>query len=204
MDLYTSEQIKTPKELYKESRKLTIPNILTCMRIVMIPVFIYVYSIQQNYELAAIVLLLSGLTDILDGFIARTFNMTSDLGKLLDPVADKLTQAAILVTLSVRYPFMILIFVLMFIKEMYALYDAYRTVEKTGIVLGSQWHGKACTVLIYTMLLLHAFWFEIPNVISMLLMISCIVMLLISGMMYHIRNISIIQECTNKENNAVV
>lgn len=192
-----SKTVKTPKELYQESRKLTIPNVLTCMRIVMIPVFIWLYSFEKCYESAALVLLISGLTDILDGFIARKFNMMSDLGKFLDPLADKLTQAAILVVLSARYPLMMLIFIMLFVKEIYAFYDGYRTVEKTGVVLGSQWHGKALTVLIYTMLLLHAFWFDIPELISNLLMAASLVMLVVSGMLYHLRNQALIKNKIN-------
>ncbi len=192
-----SKTLKTPKELYQESRKLTVPNLLTGMRIVMIPVFIWLYSFIEAYESAALVLLVSGLTDILDGFIARKFNMTSDLGKFLDPLADKLTQAAILIVLSSRYPMMLVIFVLLFVKEIYAFYDGYCTVEKTGIVLGSQWHGKALTVLIYTMLLLHAFWFDIPDLISNLLMVASLVMLAVSGILYHLRN----QVLINNKNN---
>lgn len=196
MESQASNHIKTPKELYRESKKFTIPNLLTCMRIVMIPLFIWLYSGTQQYELAALVLLISGLTDILDGFIARKFNMISDLGKFLDPVADKLTQAAILVCLSVRYPLMLGIFALMFVKEIYAFYSGLQVVKKTGIVLGAQWHGKAATVLLYTMLLLHAFWFDIPEAVSFLLMGACITMLILSGILYHIRNISFIQSKT--------
>jgi len=196
MESQASNHIKTPKELYKESKKFTIPNLLTCMRIVMIPLFIWLYSGTQQYELAALVLLISGLTDILDGFIARKFNMISDLGKFLDPVADKLTQAAILVCLSVRYPLMLGIFALMFVKEIYAFYSGLQVVKKTGIVLGAQWHGKAATVLLYTMLLLHAFWFDIPAAVSFLLIGACITVLILSGILYHIRNISFIQSKT--------
>lgn len=196
MESQATKHIKTPQELYKESKKLTIPNVLTIMRIGMIPVFIWLYSFQQSYELAALVLLISGLTDILDGMIARKFNMISDLGKFLDPVADKLTQASILVCLSVRYPMMLWIFGLMFVKELYAFYSGLQVVKKTGVVLGAQWHGKAATVLLYTMLLLHAFWFDIPETISFLLMGACITMLILSGILYHIRNITFIQSKT--------
>lgn len=186
--MQTTTQTKTPKELYAESRKLTIPNLLTMFRIALIPVFIWVYSVEMEYEIAAVVLLVSGITDILDGTIARKFNMISDLGKFLDPLADKLTQAGILIALSVRYPMMMLIFTLMLIKEVYAFYDGYRTVKKTGVVQGSEWHGKILTVLIYSMLMVHAFWFNIPEVLSAVMMIGCIVMMIVSGTLYHLRN----------------
>lgn len=192
--MQTTTQTKTPKELYNESKKLTIPNFLTMFRIVLIPVFIWLYSVKMEYEIAAVVLLISGMTDILDGTIARKFNMISDLGKFLDPLADKLTQAGILIALSVRYPMMMLIFILMFVKEIYAFYDGYRTVKQTGTVQGAEWHGKLLTVMIYTMLMLHAFWFNIPKELSGIMMFSCIIMMFISGTLYHLRNIDLIKK----------
>lgn len=194
----TSQTIKTPKEIYKESRKLTIPNLLTGLRIALIPVFIWLYSFQDDYDMAALVLLISGLTDILDGTIARKFNMISDLGKILDPIADKLTQAALLVCLSSRYPLMIVIFALMIAKESLMTWSGYQVVKKTGIVLGAQWHGKAATVLLYTTLLLHAFWLNIPETMSSLLIGACLTMIVLSGVLYYLRNTSFIQQETAK------
>ena len=75
---------------------LTIPNILSFSRICMIPWFMWVYLARGDSLSAALILLLSGVTDCLDGFIARRFNMISNLGKALDPLADKLTQVAML------------------------------------------------------------------------------------------------------------
>ena len=73
----------------------TIPNLLSLLRLCMIPLIIWLYCTQKNYALTAVVLVLSGLTDMVDGYIARRFNMVTDLGKALDPVADKLTQASV-------------------------------------------------------------------------------------------------------------
>ena len=87
-----------------ENRIITIPNLLSAFRLVLIPVFLWTYCIREEYLVTAGLLLLSGLTDLADGFIARRFHMVSNLGKMLDPVADKLTQAAMLICLVTRFP----------------------------------------------------------------------------------------------------
>ena len=82
--------------LFKRDQILTIPNLLSVIRLLMIPVIVWLYCEKQDYIAAAAMIVLSGLTDIADGIIARKFNLVSDLGKILDPVADKLTQAALI------------------------------------------------------------------------------------------------------------
>ncbi len=88
----------------------TIPNLLSLLRLCMIPLIIWLYCAKKNYALTAAVLVLSGITDTVDGFIARRFNMVTDLGKALDPVADKLTQAAMMFCLLTRFQMCKLIF----------------------------------------------------------------------------------------------
>ena len=78
-----------------------VPNILTIIRFLLIPVII-AFAIQHDYIAAIIVLTISGITDILDGFIARKFNFITDFGKLMDPLADKATQVALLGTLALQ------------------------------------------------------------------------------------------------------
>ena len=78
-----------------------IPNALTILRFILIP-FIIVYIVKEQYLVAFIFLTLSGLTDVLDGFIARKFNFITNFGKLIDPLADKTTQVSILVTLALK------------------------------------------------------------------------------------------------------
>lgn len=88
------------KDLFKGC--LTIPNLLSVIRIALIPVFAVMY-LQGNQILAIIILAVSGLTDLFDGKIARRFNQVSALGKILDPVADKLTQITIAVILFICF-----------------------------------------------------------------------------------------------------
>ena len=74
----------------------TIPNVLSMLRIIAIPFFVY-FFVTKKYLIAVLVILISGLTDLFDGKIARKFNQISKLGKLLDPAADKLTQITVTV-----------------------------------------------------------------------------------------------------------
>ena len=96
---------------------LTIPNMLSFFRILLIPVMAVLYCYYEAHEAAVVVIAISGVTDILDGKIARKFNMVSDFGKFLDPLADKLTQATMALCLAVRYPGMGVLFILMLVKE---------------------------------------------------------------------------------------
>lgn len=88
------------KDLFKGS--LTIPNLLSLIRILLIPVFAYLFYNDQKIAAVA-VLAVSGLSDTFDGQIARKFNQVSALGKILDPVADKLTQITIAVMLFIDF-----------------------------------------------------------------------------------------------------
>ena len=81
---------------------LTIPNLLSLIRIALIPVFAVLFN-DGNYVWAIIVLAISGLTDFFDGKIARKFNQISALGKLLDPIADKLSQITIAVVFYLTF-----------------------------------------------------------------------------------------------------
>ena len=124
-----------------------IPNILTIARfILIIPIVI---TISNEYFLFSLIfLILSGITDILDGAIARKFNLVTDFGKLFDPLADKITQTAILITLALKniIPFWILVIVL--IKE-FAMIAGASFLYGKELVVSSKWYGKLATVLFY-------------------------------------------------------
>lgn len=177
--------MKKQEELSKYQHKiLTIPNILSFVRLCMIPLFIWLYCVRKNYPLTGTVILLSGMTDLADGFIARHFHMISDLGKVLDPVADKLTQAAVLFCLVTRFPFMLVPLILMVFKECYMAVAGAMAIKKTGKVAGAQWHGKMVTALLYAMMIVHVFWYDIPMVASNVMIIACVVMMLVSVALY--------------------
>lgn len=124
-----------------------VPNILTVIRFIFIPSII-VSLIYDNYVLALILFTLSSLTDILDGKIARKYNAISDFGKLMDPLADKLTQLSVLLTLAVKNVIPFWIVVILVLKETVMIAGASFLYGKS-LVVSSKWYGKLTTVLIY-------------------------------------------------------
>ncbi len=129
----------------------TIPNILSVIRILLIPVIVAVYFSEMDNSAAwAIALvLLSGLTDVVDGFIARHFNMISDIGKILDPIADKLTQFTVIICISLKHPLLIPVAVIIFIKEILMLIGAVIFVRRGNETPYARWWGKMTTVILY-------------------------------------------------------
>ena len=177
-------------EVGKYQKKIiTIPNILSFFRLCLIPVIIWLYCVKKDYLWTTLTLLLSGITDVADGIIARKFDMVSDFGKAFDPVADKLTQISMLFCLITRFPLMLVPFVILTVKEILAAILNLVTIKKTKNVLAAVWHGKVTTVLLYSMMLIHLVWFNIPEIVSNILIAVCTVMMLISAILYTIRNI---------------
>ena len=132
--------------------------------------------------------MLSGLTDLADGYIARRFHRISNLGKILDPVADKLTQAAMLICLFTRFPHMLPLIVIMAVKELYMAVSGCLVIRKTGKVHGADWHGKIVTFLLYGTAAVHIIWFQITPMVSDLLIGLCAIMMVISVALYIIQN----------------
>jgi len=168
---------------------LTIPNILSMVRLCLIPLFVWLYCAKAMYARTAMVLVLSGITDLVDGFIARKFHMISNLGKILDPLADKLTQAAALFCLLTRFEHMLIPFIFIFVKEISSGIMGLIVVRKTGIVDGADWHGKVNTFLLYSMMILHVLWHDIPTSVSDLTIFACVAMMFLSFLLYAIRHI---------------
>lgn len=182
----------------EKNKILTIPNALSFLRLLLIPIFVWLYLNEYSGWTAA-VLILSGVTDVIDGFIARKFGQTSDFGKALDPVADKLTQAAMLLCLVSRYRMMIIPFLLLAVKEVFAAISGLLVIKRTGYVPGAEWHGKLTTLMLYGMMILHVIWQDIPQWTSNVLNGLCIGMMLISLVLYGRRNIRIIREAEKQK-----
>ena len=179
------------EERYK-NKIITIPNVLSLFRLLLIPVIVWLYVFRQDYLWTTAVLTLSGITDIVDGIIARKFHMISDFGKAFDPVADKLTQITTLFCLVTRFHWMLLPLVILVVKEIFAAVTGLLVIRKTGNVLGALWHGKAATVSLYSMMLIHLLWFRIPSVVSGILIGACTAMVLLSAVLYGSRNLRIL------------
>lgn len=124
-----------------------VPNALTIIRFLLIPVIIY-SVIAGNYLLAFVLFTISGITDIADGFIARKFNLISNFGKLMDPLADKLTQISMLAILVINDIIPAWILVIVLLKEI-AMVSGASFLYGKDVVVYSRWYGKLATVLFY-------------------------------------------------------
>lgn len=124
-----------------------VPNTLTVLRFILIPFILY-YIFTGNYLLGFIFFTLSGITDILDGTIARKFNLISNFGKLMDPLADKLTQISVLASLVIKDIIPIWILIIVVLKEFVMIMGASFLYGK-DVVVYSKWYGKLATVLFY-------------------------------------------------------
>lgn len=176
-------------EVNKYQKKIiTIPNILSTIRILLIPVIVWLYLSKQDYLMTGIVLIISGLTDIVDGTIARKFNMISDVGKVLDPFADKATQVVVMILLTISFPLMLLPIIFTAIKEAFMAITGYMVIKKCDIVLGANWHGKLATFVLTAVMVLHLVWHSIPSPLSIALIILCSALILLSLALYAKRN----------------
>ena len=125
-----------------------IPNILTVARILLIPLFVYLVALD-NLIGAGLVLIISGLTDFLDGRLARRFGWVTALGKVLDPVADKLTQMAVSVCFIIKLQKFWGFFAFLIIKELIMLAFSGWLIKKRVKLEGAQWFGKVNTFVFY-------------------------------------------------------
>ena len=135
----------------------SIPNLMGYFRILLIPVYLFLYiraETTEEYYMAGVVLLVSFLTDLFDGKIARRFDMVTEFGKILDPVADKLTQGAMAISFSYKYPAMgILLFVFLGKECLMAILGLYM-MKKNYRMDGAQKHGKVCTAVLDLVMIL--------------------------------------------------
>lgn len=173
---------------------ITIPNILSGIRLLLIPVIVWLYCFRKAYVWATAVLMVSGLTDIADGFIARHFHMISDLGKILDPVADKLTQGVTLVCLGTRFLPMLILGIALAVKEIVTGMQSLYVVSKTKKVKCADWHGKVVTSLLYLTMAAHILWVDIPSGVTVFMTALCLGMMCLSFALYLRRNLKQINE----------
>lgn len=173
----------------KNKQIFTIPNLLSAFRLLLVPLIVWLYCGKQDYPLTAWVLVLSGVTDAADGFIARRFHMVSDLGKVLDPVADKLTQAAAIGCLLTRFQGLWWLLGVMVLKESVTAITGMLVIRRTGVVYSAAWHGKLATCVLYAVIFTHIVWSGITAEASVLLMLAGMAGVLLSLTLYTLQNL---------------
>ena len=166
---------------------LSIPNLMGYFRLIMIPVFVWLYlkaSTDADYYRAAIVMGISSITDMFDGMIARKFNMITEFGKFLDPLADKLTLGAILLCLWSRYPLILLLLVLFVLKEGFMLVMGAIKLREGKKLNGAKWFGKCCTALLFVVLFLLLLFPHMSLVTVNVLILLCAAAMFITLLLY--------------------
>lgn len=165
----------------------SIPNLMGYFRILLIPVFCFLFctaDTDRDYLLAAGVVLLSTVTDFLDGWVARTFHMVTELGKFVDPLADKLTHAALAVCLTFRFPLMLLIVGIMVIKEGFMAVMGLVKLKSGKKLDGAMWFGKVCTAALFLVMFFLLLFPSIPLPAANGMIIACAVIQIFTLVMY--------------------
>lgn len=168
---------------------MTIPNMLSLFRLILIPVYMIIYLQAETagdtyYYIAGGILAVSCLTDAIDGKIARHFNMISNLGKILDPLADKATQFALIVCLAVRYSVLWFLIALFVVKEGFQMIAGLCILRKGKILSGAHISGKICTAVLFVSLILMVLFPHLDMRIVYCLTILDAVLLIISFINY--------------------
>lgn len=157
----------TKKEIF------SIPNIMGYFRILLLPFIIWRFT-EADYTATAILIVISGLTDLLDGKVARKFNMVTELGKVLDPVADKLTLGTLILCLSIDHMAVRWVAVLYIVKESFMGIMGLLLISKKGKKLdGAMWFGKVCTAVSYGVMFLIFIFPDMPERLSIALILLC-------------------------------
>lgn len=165
----------------------TIPNLLSLFRLLLIPVYVAIYlnaKSASDYYLAASILAVSCLTDLIDGKIARHFNMISSLGKLLDPVADKATQFTLIICLAVRYPILKYLIILFILKEAFQLIAGGISYHNGRMLKGALISGKICTTVLFVSLIAMVMFPEMDNTTANIIVIIDAVFMVIALVNY--------------------
>lgn len=144
---------------------MTVPNILSIFRLILVPVFavIFFQPWPNAHPWAALVYLVAFLTDIADGWIARHFNQITRLGRVLDPLADKLMTFTVIICITVDGIIPVWAVVIFFLKEAAMGLGALSMYRKVDDVIPSNWLGKASTGVFFVVCAALVLFPEIPR-----------------------------------------
>lgn len=164
--------------IFKKEEILTIPNILSFARLLLIPLILWLYCIENNYYGALVIIIISGITDIADGFIARKFKMVSNFGKIIDPIADKVTQGSLILCLSIKYKAMLFLIGVFLFREILLIIMGAIILKKRDSVNSAKWFGKINTVVVYAVTTLLVILPNISqNIANIMISVSATTML---------------------------
>ncbi len=180
---------------------ISVPNLITYLRFALIPGIIHAYCTLENGILTVLLVIISGFTDVLDGKIARRYNQVTDVGKALDPVADKLTQVAMMYCLLSKYKLMLPLLIVLIVKEIFLAVTALWETKATSSINSALWHGKVCTAILYAVMIVLLFFTDLPLTIANALIILSAVAMISSTILYGIHRFKRIFQHPNSNSN---
>ena len=180
-----------------------IPNMLSLIRILLVPVIFNNYlaaTSSLDYLLCGLLLVISGITDMADGVMARKFNLTSKLGGILDPVADKLTQIMVAIALFIRHSWMWPLLGILVLKDVIITISGLYLYKKYRYLGTAKWYGKVATFVFYAVVILLV---SIPDALTLQRLSGAvylvIVAMLFSGVMYGLQTWIYIRKTTKEQ-----
>ncbi len=179
---------------WSKSSFLTIPNAMSLLRLALIPVYLWLYCGKSLYGWSLAVLILSGITDMLDGRFARQFDQVSDVGRILDPVADKLTQTALIISLAGRYREIWILFALFVVKELLMGITGLIVLMRTDTMKNARWFGKLSTVVLEVSMGVLIIFPNISPTLADTLLILSGALLTFSGIQYVLCDLRVLKE----------
>ena len=172
---------------------IKIPNILCYLRILMVPLFLHIYFTAERPQ------------DFFDGQIARRCNMITDLGRIIDPLADKLMQLAMLVALTVRVKYMYLLVIFLVLKEVISAVTGFFVMKFAKKRLnGAKWYGKVCTAILYVVMLALVAFPQMEVHVQDILLLVCAGALMLAFVMYVRLYIIMIVDARNGRNEKIL
>ena len=173
-----------------------IPNILSIIRILLVFVFIFVLFALNSPLWAIIIFLVAGATDIVDGFLARRFNWITNLGKILDPLADKLMQCTVLVSFCIYGIIPIWFVIPFFLKEGATLVMGWIVIRRRSVVVVSKWYGKAAVCLFYLTVVISVLLRDIlaGNLLAQVLLFAPAVIFALSAFFGYVKHYSALKK----------
>lgn len=169
-------------------KKDNIPNLISSFRILIVPLYILLFfrviPTDRPLTVSGILFIVAGLSDALDGFLARRNRWISDIGKLLDPLADKLLEIAVVISIAIRFggPFVILAAIII-TKEAIMIIGAYLIMSKSKVYVSSVWCGKLAT-LVWYVLICSVHFLEATSESMTFCNILCIILILVMVMAF--------------------
>jgi len=164
----------------KQVKNFNVPNAISVFRLLILPLFVWFFMEQDENRYyiyySFIILAVSWFSDFLDGFIARRFHLITDLGKFLDPLADKTTQAVTIVCLSIRIKEIIPLAALMIAKELLQGIGGYVIFKRKISIRPARWFGKIATGSFYAATILIVVWRDMPRAVlfTLIALLACV------------------------------